>query len=86
MTRTRVIIGQTLPCPGTGGKRRLGREYELAANALAFSGHMRRSRSAGLASDNHPNYLDPVVVIGGFMSHFFMVPLALGVKKRLTAT
>jgi hypothetical protein len=37
-----------------------------------------------IVSDNHPNYLDPAVVIGGFMSHmFFTVPLALIVKKRL---
>ena len=39
-----------------------------------------------VAGDNHPDYLDPVVVIGGFMSHlFFTVPLALIVKKRLAA-
>jgi len=37
-----------------------------------------------IASDNHPNYLDPFVIIGGFMSHFFYtVPLALIVKQRL---
>jgi len=37
-----------------------------------------------LASADHPNYLDPNVVIGGFMSHFFYaVPLALIVKQRL---
>lgn len=37
-----------------------------------------------LATDDHPNYLDPMVVIGGFMSHFFFaVPLALIVKHRL---
>jgi len=36
-----------------------------------------------VASSNHPNYLDPNVVIGGFMSHlFFTVPLALTVKRR----
>jgi hypothetical protein len=36
-------------------------------------------------SGSHPNYLDPVVVIGGFMSHFcFTVPLALVVKQRLS--
>ncbi|MBV9251827.1 MAG: hypothetical protein JO227_21620 [Acetobacteraceae bacterium] len=36
---------------------------------------------------NHPNYLDPNVIIGGFMSHFFFtVPLALVVKKYLAAT
>jgi hypothetical protein len=38
-----------------------------------------------VVSDSHPNYLDPVVVIGGFMSHFFFtVPMALVVKRRLT--
>jgi hypothetical protein len=37
-----------------------------------------------VVSDNHPNYLDPFVIIGGFMSHFFFtVPLALYVKQRL---
>lgn len=37
-----------------------------------------------VVSDNHPDYTDPVVIIGGFMSHFFFaVPLALYVKKRL---
>jgi hypothetical protein len=35
-------------------------------------------------SNNHPDYYDPVVVIGGFMSHFFFtVPLALVVKRRV---
>jgi hypothetical protein len=38
-----------------------------------------------LVSDNHPNYLDPAVIIGGFMSHFFYaVPLALYVKRRFS--
>jgi hypothetical protein len=38
-----------------------------------------------LAGDNHPNYLDPAVIVGGFMSHiFFTVPLALIVKRRLS--
>jgi hypothetical protein len=37
-----------------------------------------------VVSDNHPNYTDPVVIIGGFMSHFcFTVPLALIVKRLL---
>ena len=39
-----------------------------------------------VASSNHPNYLDPNVIIGGFMSHlFYAVPLALFVKHRLAA-
>jgi hypothetical protein len=38
-----------------------------------------------VATNDHPNYFDPNVVIGGFMSHlFYAVPLALYVKKRLT--
>ncbi len=37
-----------------------------------------------VVSSNHPNYTDPNVIIGGFMSHlFFTVPLALIVKRRL---
>jgi 1-acyl-sn-glycerol-3-phosphate acyltransferase len=37
-----------------------------------------------IASSNHPNYYDPAVIIGGFMSHFcFTVPLALIVKRQL---
>jgi len=37
-----------------------------------------------IVSSNHPDYLDPLVVIGGFMSHiFYAVPLALYVKHRL---
>jgi hypothetical protein len=37
-----------------------------------------------VASDNHPSYYDPVVIIGGCMSHlFFAVPLALIVKRQL---
>ena len=35
---------------------------------------------------DHPNYFDPNVVIGGFMSHlFYAVPLALYVKRKLAA-
>jgi len=37
-----------------------------------------------VVSDSHPNYMDPNVVIGGFVSHiFFTVPLALIIKRRL---
>lgn len=37
-----------------------------------------------LAGNDHPDYLDPAIVIGGIMSHlFFTVPLALIVKSRL---
>jgi hypothetical protein len=37
-----------------------------------------------VVSDNHPDYYDPMVIIGGFMSHFFFtVPMALIVKRQL---
>lgn len=37
-----------------------------------------------IASDNHPDYFDPGVIVGGFMSHFFFtIPVALIVKRRL---
>jgi len=40
-----------------------------------------------IVSENHPNYFDPVIVIGGFMSHiFFTVPLALIVRRRLAVS
>ena len=39
-----------------------------------------------MASTNHPDYLDPNVVIGGMLSHlFFTVPLALTVKRLMAA-
>lgn len=39
-----------------------------------------------IAGDDHPDYLDPAVVIGGFMSHFFYtVPLALFVRRKMAA-
>ncbi len=38
-----------------------------------------------LVSSNHPNYLDPNVIISGVMSHYlYAVPLALYVKKHLS--
>ena len=40
-----------------------------------------------ISTRDHPNYLDPYVVIGGFMSHFFFaVPMALAIKRRLAAS
>lgn len=37
-----------------------------------------------IASSNHPDYPDPNVIIGGFMSHFFYAtPVALIVKQGL---
>ena len=64
--------------------RRRGIEATLAALAYAVIAWIAMHVAIALAGDNHPNYLDPVVIVGGFMSHlFFTVPLALIVKKRL---
>ena len=62
------------------------RGYEATLVALFFAAFLWivMHIAIAIASDNHPNYLDPFVVIGGFMSHFFYaVPLALIVKQRL---
>jgi len=38
-----------------------------------------------IAGNEHPNYLDPAVIIGGIMSHiFYAVPMALVVKRRMS--
>jgi len=64
--------------------RRRGYEATLIALFFAVVLWIVMHVAIALVSDNHPNYLDPTVVIGGFMSHlFFTVPLALIVKQRL---
>jgi len=64
--------------------RARGVEATLAALFYAMFAWIVMHAAIMVASDNHPNYYDPAVVIGGFMSHFFFaVPLALMVKKRL---
>jgi hypothetical protein len=64
--------------------RRRGYEATLVALFFAVVLWIVMHVAIALVSDNHPNYLDPMVVIGGFMSHlFFTVPLALIVKQRL---
>ena len=46
--------------------------------------HIMMHAAIMVATNDHPNYFDPNVVIGGFMSHFFFaVPLALYVKRKL---
>jgi Na+/proline symporter len=62
------------------------RGYEATLLALFFAVFLWIAMHVAIAivSSNHPNYLDPNVIIGGFMSHFFYaVPLALIVKQRL---
>jgi hypothetical protein len=64
--------------------RRRGVEATLAALFYAVIAWIVMHVAIALAGDNHPNYTDPVVIVGGFMSHlFFTVPLALVVKRRL---
>jgi hypothetical protein len=62
------------------------RGYEATFAALFFAVVIWIVMHAAImvATTSHPDYFDPMVVIGGFMSHFFYtVPLALIVKQRL---
>lgn len=64
--------------------QRRGYEATLVALFYAVVAWIAMHVAIMIASDNHPNYYDPAVIIGGFMSHiFFTVPLALTVKRRL---
>lgn len=62
---------------------RQGYEATLVALGYAVVAWIVMHVAISIAGDNHPDYLNPAVVIGGFMSHFFFaVPLALIVKRR----
>jgi hypothetical protein len=64
--------------------RRRGYEATLVALFYAVIAWIVMHVAIMLASNNHPDYYDPVVIIGGLMSHFFFtVPLALIVKRQL---
>jgi hypothetical protein len=64
--------------------RRRGYEATLVALFFAVILWIVMHVAIAIATNDHPNYLDPSVVIGGFMSHFFYtVPLALIVRQRL---
>ena len=64
--------------------RRRGYEATLVALFFAIVVWVVMHAAIMLVSSNHPNYFDPNVIIGGFMSHFsYAVPLALIVKRRL---
>ena len=63
---------------------RRGFEATLVALFFAVIIWVVMHAAIALVSSNHPNYLDPNVVIGGLMSHiFYAVPLALVVKLML---
>jgi hypothetical protein len=67
--------------------RKRGWEATLVAIFFAVFLWIVMHVAIDMAGDDHPNYLDPVIVISGFMSHFFYtIPLALIVKKRLAVT
>jgi hypothetical protein len=64
--------------------RRRGYEATLVALGYAVVVWIVMHAAIMAVSTNHPDYFDPMVVIGGFMSHFFYaVPLALIVKHYL---
>jgi hypothetical protein len=63
------------------------RGYEATLIAVIFAPILWIAMHCAIAlvSSDHPNYLDPNVVIGGMMSHlFYTVPLALVVKRQLS--
>jgi len=65
--------------------RRRGYEATFVALPFAMIAWIVMHVAIMVASDNHPNYYDPNVIIGGFMSHFFFaVPMALYVKQRMS--
>ena len=67
--------------------RRRGFEATFIALFYAMFAWIVMHVAIMIASTNHPNYYDPNVIIGGFMSHFcFTVPLALVVKRMLGGT
>jgi len=62
---------------------RRGFEATLLALPYAVLAWIIMHAAIALVSDTHPDYLDPAIVIGGCMSHFFYaVPMALYVKYR----
>jgi hypothetical protein len=64
--------------------RRRGYEATLVALFYAVFAWIVMHAAIMIASNNHPDYFDPAVIIGGFMSHiFFTVPLALTVKRLM---
>lgn len=63
--------------------RRRGWEATLLALFFAVLLWIVMHVAIAIAGNDHPDYLDPAVVIGGLMSHiFYAVPLALIVKRR----
>jgi hypothetical protein len=65
--------------------RQRGYEATLVACIFAVVLWVVMHSAIALATSDHPNYLDPNIVIGGIMSHlFYTVPVALIVKRLLS--
>jgi hypothetical protein len=66
--------------------RQRGYEATLVALFSAVILWVVMHSAIAFVSSDHPNYLDPNIIIGGIMSHlFYAVPLALVVKHRLSS-
>lgn len=66
--------------------RRRGIEASLAAVFYAMLAWIVMHVGIALVSNSHPDYTDPNVVTGGFVSHlFFAIPMALVVKGKFGA-
>lgn len=66
--------------------RRRGMEATLAGLLLAPIVWIAMHVAISLTTNDHPNYHDPYVIIGGVMSHiFYAVPMALVVKRLLAS-
>jgi len=64
--------------------RRRGYESTFIAIPYAALAWVVMHVAISIASNDHPNYHDPAVIIGGVMSHiFFAVPMALVVKRLM---
>ncbi|KXV04285.1 hypothetical protein CR51_13625 [Caballeronia megalochromosomata] len=64
--------------------RRRGFEATFVAVFYAIFAWIAMHVAIAIASNSHPNYLDPNVIIGGIMSHLcFTIPLALIIKRLL---
>lgn len=64
--------------------RRRGVEATLVALGYAVVAWVAMHLAIMVVGDDHPNYADPSVIIGGIMSHFFFtVPMGLLIKRAL---
>jgi hypothetical protein len=63
--------------------KRRGYEATFIALFYAVIAWVTMHVAISIVSSDHPNYLDPVVVIGGMLSHIcYAVPMALVVKQQ----